>query len=115
MKFRPRYSLRTIFVLIALVSIPLAWRQSNIHWMADRKNALEWIAEHFNIPGGKHGLVATYVRLDINGAGDHLPWSIRYWGQGQLALSLLGIISDEMTPETNKKIEEIRALFPECS
>jgi hypothetical protein len=52
--------------------------------------------------------------LDINNAGEGSPWSVRFWGHGELALTQLGIISDELTPETRRRIEEIKALFPEC-
>jgi hypothetical protein len=40
MKFRPRFSLRTLLVLIALISIPLGWLAYQLNWIRERHKML---------------------------------------------------------------------------
>src|SRR5436190_23636284 len=37
MRFRPRFSLRTLFVLVALASAPMAWTAYHFHWIQQRR------------------------------------------------------------------------------
>ena len=56
MKFRPRFSLRTLFVLITLISIPLAWVAYNLNWIRQRREFArqhefnsEELARHYSL------------------------------------------------------------------
>src|SRR4029079_2873636 len=37
MRFRPHFSLRTLFVLVALASAPMAWTAYNFRWIQQRR------------------------------------------------------------------------------
>ena len=88
MKFLPRYSLRTLFVLITLISLPLAWFAYNLNWKRERDR----FAETYHC-----GLLMMYSPAKT-------PWPLKLLGAIQ-ADYLLNVPKD--------RIEEAHALFPE--
>src|SRR5437016_1528183 len=84
----PRFKLRTLFVLIALISIPLGWVAYQLNWRRQRDNFLN--RTH---AGRLHmGLIAA-------------PWSLRLFGE---------IPADYLLNVSDADIEEARSLFPEA-
>ncbi len=45
MRYRPRFTLRTIFALILFVSIPMGWFAYQIHWIHARRTFVERYGE----------------------------------------------------------------------
>src|SRR5262245_9910567 len=94
----PRFTLRTMLVLIALISVPVAWITYHVNWVSNRHRALVWARQHD----------VEYHYPD----GDPIPVS---W-----TLSLLG---ETGIPEMNVRMEknegreglnDLIRLFPEC-
>jgi hypothetical protein len=91
MKFRPRFSLRTLFVLIALIAIPLGWSIRQLDWIRRRHEFLN----RDDLPIWYEGFWGS--ELDC-------PWYLRLFGE------------HARTPITVKKdhVEEAIRLFPEA-
>jgi hypothetical protein len=84
----PRFKLRTLFVLIALISIPLGWAAYQLNWQRRREKFLT--RTH---AGKLHmGLIAA-------------PWSLRLFGE---------IPADYLLNVADVDVEEARSLFPEA-
>ena len=67
MRFRPRFSLRTLFVLVAIVSVPLGWMAYQLNWIRQRHEFLD----------GRE--VQSF--MDIMTLPAPLPWSLRFFGE----------------------------------
>src|SRR5262245_29819033 len=63
----PQFSLRTIFVLIAIISIPTAWSAYQLHWIRQRH---QYIADDCQ----SHDLL-------LFGEKGTAPWSLRLFGE----------------------------------
>jgi hypothetical protein len=66
MKFHPQFKLRTLFALIALISIPLGWVACQLNWIRERHKVLSRPQENesssFTLP-------------------KPLPWQLRLFGE----------------------------------
>jgi hypothetical protein len=102
MKLRPRFSLRTRFVLIALISIPLSWAAYQVNWIRQRNDARRWIAS-------MNGQVwRDYPIGQSSFAVTESPWPIRLFGEE----SVFAIeVSVPDAREQHK--QELQSLFPE--
>ena len=67
MRFKARFSLRTLFIAIALFSLPLSWICYQLHWIQERHAWLGWLESHAT--GGNFEGPAEQPRLG-------LPWSL---------------------------------------
>jgi hypothetical protein len=100
----PRFSLRTLFVLIALISIPLSWVAYQLNWIRQRHQFLR--------PDGP--VVGWSRRSDRL-----LPWSLRLCGEhGMDMLQVRQADSNaaqKLFPESAVEImpNEYRTLKPE--
>jgi hypothetical protein len=91
MKFRPRFKLRTLFVLIALISLPLCWVAYQLNWIRERHAFLgrpNWSAMQPTVP--PH-------------AAPKPPWS----------LALFGEAPQDVLAVHESDAENARRLFPE--
>jgi hypothetical protein len=94
MRFRPRFTLRTLFIAIALISVLMAWVAYERHWIQQRH---EFLRKH----------CASWTSNSNNDPIVQPPWHLRLFGER----GLLGIkCQDSLAPEARA---EARALFPE--
>src|SRR5262245_39893529 len=77
----PRFKLRTLFVLVAILAIPMAWAAYQLNWIRERH---EFIAQ-YRIPliGPVH---YQDVRVNLGGAEsqsltDRPQWSLELFGE----------------------------------
>jgi hypothetical protein len=95
MKFkslRPRFSLRTLFVLVTLASLPMAWAAYNLNWIRLR-----------------HQFLAEVHQPDLEGtpySNDLAPWPLRMLGEDTWFARGLFVPSE--------RAYEAAALFPEA-
>jgi hypothetical protein len=90
---RPRFSLRTFFVLIALMGIPIGWLASQLNWLRQRN---KFVLDH------SHGTMLLAAELRRN-----TPWSLRLLGEPNQAHSV-GYLVEE------SQIRNGQRLFPEA-
>jgi len=91
---RFRFSLRTLFVLVLALSVPLAWLSVQLKWIHDRHQALE----HHD---------ALIVFWAAGNSDPEAPWSIRIFGEkGRTAITLR---DDKSEAERTR----LKKLFPE--
>ena len=67
MRFRPRFSLRTLLIGLALLSIPMAWVAYQLNWIRQRH---EFLANP-NVAGFNRG---SWVVADT-------PWQLKLFGE----------------------------------
>jgi hypothetical protein len=91
MKLRPRFKLRTLFVLITLLSIPLGWSGYQLNWIRQRHTFLVSKVRGTYDPGGLKA--------------KKFPWTLRLFGEHPQ--SVLVVPEEEMATA--------RALFPEAN
>jgi len=103
MRFRPRFSLRTLFILIAATAAILAWRQSTLAWIAARHHAI----------GDSQAAIQNYaVRvLSLDPKCRNLPLSLRIWGETKCVYCLQSY-SDAV--QLKDHLVEFQQLFPEA-
>jgi len=92
-----RFSLRTLFVLVAVVSIVLGWVESNRRWIRDRHNALNYAQQ------------STIWNIWENPADERLPWGLRILGERCYQLTVF----DPIEQDEESRIQRFRELFPE--
>ena len=46
MRFRPRFSLRTLFVLVTIIALPLGWVAYQLNWIRQRHALNDWAKRH---------------------------------------------------------------------
>ncbi len=85
---RPRFTLRTLFVLITAISVPIAWVAYHLNWKYKRDDFA--IRHHC-------GLLTMYSPANT-------PWGIRILGAHQ---------ADYLTGVPDERIDEAKSLFPE--
>jgi hypothetical protein len=90
MKLRPRFSLRTLLVLIALISIPLGWVAHQLNWIKQRR---EFALRH--IPDSGHSFWEP---------PPDTPWQLKLFGEQS------GYQFDAIPPS---EIDRAKELFPE--
>jgi len=117
MRFRPRFSLRTLFVLIALFSLPLGWVAYQLNWIRQRHAFL-------SRPDGW-----SWTGFLGNDGPPSAPWPLRIFGETGYAQIIVIIVdqdrtmnehdqpepdSSRLTPKERNYIERIGRLFPEA-
>ncbi len=100
MRFRPRFSLPTLFVLIALASIPMGWVAYQLNWIRQRHDALSGRKMY----GVKEIIISGFPIPQPRTA----PWSLRLFGEDGYEDFMLDL------PEDDPELSRIRALFPEA-
>ena len=95
MKFRPRFSLRMVFVLIALISLPMGWVAYQLNWIRQRH---EFLSKQVH-------RVQTGIKIKMPPP----PWSLRLFGEQS------GGDMDTFWYISPSQLENGRRLFPELS
>lgn len=103
---RLRFSLRTLFVLITLLSI---WPAYQLNWIRQRRQAREWLTEH-----GQYWPAAFQLHLPPSNAPPHpAPPSLRMFGEkGVYFFAFIPKQGDTYNEEA--KIAELKRIFPEA-
>jgi hypothetical protein len=91
MKLRPRFSLRSFLVAIAIIGILLSWVVRQIDWIRRRHN---FIAQHPN----------QYTNDILAGAKIYSPWPL--WITGEPAYAMICFLFED-------EVNEAKQLFPE--
>jgi hypothetical protein len=95
----PRFSLRTVFVAIALLSIPMGWMAYQLNWIRQRHAALDSEEENkFPVFVGGFSLTPTPA-----------PWQLRIFGEQGVGDILM--VNANKWPELKQKLAN---LFPEA-
>jgi hypothetical protein len=92
-----RFSLRTLFLLVALIAAPLAWLGVQLKWIHDRHEAAAWASDHQS--AGPFPQKTTPA-----------PWSIRILGESD-GLRSMDVCA--FTPEDREQVAKLERLFPE--
>ena len=95
-----RFSLRTLFVLVAIVSVPLGWVAYQYKWISDRHEALQWVV---------NGQCCAWVL-----SPSEIPWRLRLFGESQSA-NCIDVIEELVKPDEKFRIQQLKDLFPETS
>ena len=111
----PRYTLRTLFVVVTLVAVAMGWLGYHLNWirqrhefsasLAERRKQLKLSAEAAPPKGGHHSSM--------------MPWGLRLLGEPQCAsielIRLSGKDDDRLNPgmEDAEEVRRARSLFPE--
>jgi hypothetical protein len=107
------FSLRTMFIMVTMLCIAVAWLTYQLHWIRERHAAMSSLRGRqiltfdngSSYRNGKESFTTFWVRVKRKPA----PWSLHIfgeWGAGYLILDL---------PETDPELAHIRKLFPEGS
>jgi hypothetical protein len=91
---RPRFSLRTLFVLVTLCALAVGWAVYQFNWIRQRHRALEELGQ------------STVVFDSYKAA----PWSIRLFERGIPTIAV-----DADVARNVQKIRELKRLFPEAT
>jgi hypothetical protein len=91
MKFRPRFSLRTLFVLVAIASVPMGWVAYQLNWIRQR-----------------HEFLMDPTMFGIGGTSE------LYQASAPWQLSLFGEKGEGIVWTTESRKSEAAAMFPEA-
>jgi hypothetical protein len=101
MRFRPRFSLQTLFILVAIASIPMGWIAWQVRVVAERRDIKAMLKER-NL--GVNGL-PTFVPPDQEPS---VPWYRKRLGDSTTAGVYLN--SNAFSPS---EIQNIKDVYPE--
>ena len=87
-----RFSLRMLFVVLALVSLPLCWIAYDLHWIRQRHDALTWFEQR---ACGPVGWQESGPSNTLYGNNEPAPWGIRILGEPGYAWIWLDIAKDD--------------------
>ncbi len=109
----PQVSLRGLFVLLTVLSVPLGWLGVQLTWIRDRHQALQWIRHHHGSYGFYGTPPADFEPLWANDQGPLTlaPWSIRILGEEGIGQIYLQHVDDSV----QVKLLGLHELFPEAS
>lgn len=101
---RLRFSLGTLLVLVAILSI---WVAYHLKWISERREAREWIKSH----GG------AFERLTVRSypqePSKRAPLMLRMLGEDEVGAIFMGSTAPESEFNSEEKVREIQELFPE--
>ena len=110
----PRFSLRTLFALIALISIPLSWLGFQVHKVHERKKWLSQIEAGGGYAYMTDELRAQYPVLSAD-LRQEVSWIGRLLGDRPVA-SIIFVVSDPKDmAKRRSELAPIKAAFPEAS
>lgn len=98
-----RFSLRTMFVLMALVGAALGWVGVQLKWIRDRNEARAWMDAH-DVGG-----------LDLYGWPREAPWSIQIFGEHGTAYFYFYTEPTRRDQLTESDRRRLLRLFPESN
>ena len=97
-----RFTLRTLFVVVLLLAIPLGWLAVQLKWIRDRHEALRGLMQ----PPSR-AFILDWSSSFVHERDDVLPWSLRLFGENSvMQIFILHGQESELQP--------LRMLFPEA-
>ena len=106
----PRFSLRTLLVLLALVAIAMAWVTSQLKWVRDRNRARVWIEQHGGLHTEKNVGLGSIEEIYMPPYG-RAPWNLRLCGEESVGLIE---ISMKLSEQPAYSGPDLKSLFPEA-
>jgi len=103
------FSLRTLFVVVLVLSIPIGWLGMQLKWVHDRHEAREWVYHGCLDDWGTKQSWWTPWMTTI----PDLPWSLKLLGEYPDCLVAADL--DLESNEGSAKAEELKRLFPEAA
>jgi len=98
------FRLRTTFVVVAVVAVPMAWAAYSLNWIRERRAAMR-------MPGVFAAYDAQLFDAKIYGAPGQAPWTIRVFGERRVS----NVCYIELPGRTTSALhEELCRLFPEA-
>jgi hypothetical protein len=100
-----QFSLSTLFVLVTVLAVFLAWLAYNLNWIAQRKEGLKWLSMH-RVTGTMS--YTSEPRPD-------LPWSLKVLGQSPIRLHCISAHPEELDdlPAFRASVAAIAKVLPE--
>jgi hypothetical protein len=95
---RPKFSLRTLFVVMTLIAITTAWVVYQLNWIRERRVARNWAI--------KHGVEYYYE----NGDPIKMSWFFQLAGEEGIS----GMTVRMYEGEDDKMLKELIRVYPEC-
>ena len=96
-----RFSLKTLFVLVLLLAIPLGWLTSQLKWIRDRHEALR------DLEQSRRAFILDWSSSFVHDPDDALPWSLRLFGES--AVRQIFVLDGQ-----DSELKPLRILFPEA-
>jgi hypothetical protein len=96
-----RWSLKTLFVLILLLAIPLGWTTAQFKWIRDRRKALHGLEQ------SRRAFILDWESSFVHDPDDKLPWSLRLFGEDSVRQIFI-------RHGRESELEPLRILFPEA-
>lgn len=97
-----RFSLRTMLVLLLVLSIPLAWLAVQLKWIRDRREALRRLMQ----PPSR-AFILDWRSSFVHERDERTPWSLKLFGEeGERLIFIRYGEESELKP--------LRRLFPEA-
>jgi len=90
----PRYSLRTLFVVVTVFGVSLGWLGVQVKWIRDRHDRMNRARWAFSVPSHHDA-----------------PWSIRILGEKGVSAI---VKHDGHSSESRRRYHELHQLFPEA-
>ena len=111
---RFRFSLRTLFVVVTILSLALGWLGVQLKWIHDRHEALRWIADfRERALAAESGRVVPPMKGEwVSNAGVKAPWSLEILGE--TGVERLEVYQDWLNSDSQYSLDELRSLFPEA-
>src|SRR5262245_46118982 len=107
MTFRPRFSLRTLLVLIAIYAALFFRRQYPINWSHERRNSIDRTSKH---PRQPFDPVIVFFYAPTNS----VPLSLRIWTGEDFRVAHVRFYLDRLSLDEVHWIDDFRRLFPEA-
>jgi len=97
-----RFSLRTLFAMVTVVSVLTGWVVYQLSWIRQRDRAIE---------NGEVGIIVSGGAFIAHPAPKQPPWQLRLFGAQ--AVTDFGLVTNRSASDV--ELERLRALFPETT
>jgi hypothetical protein len=102
-----RFSLRTMFVL---VTVGCVWMAYHLNWIRQRREMMEWL----ELLDRKHGLVGAGTYNFRDDPRPDLPFSLSVFGEQKEGLIFICLPDDMDESASEKWFNKVQRLFPEA-
>ncbi|TWU51525.1 hypothetical protein Poly59_31170 [Rubripirellula reticaptiva] len=104
MTWVPRFSIKTLLFVVAIVAVATAYVVTQLSWIAERKRAIAWMHETDSywaeLPGD--------FRPDLDNSA---PWRIRMFGASGVRRACVIVYSERTI---RARTDQLKRLFPEA-
>lgn len=112
--FRPRFSLKAILVLFAVLS---AWLAYQVHWLGERREALVWIQQHETGAWSSFDPADVAVTNPVTGVTQpdeprRAPLIVRLSGAQQVFY--INLEKAKLSLADAQRLDHLQQLFPEA-